>query len=333
VIRRRLRRLVRAVVALLPLGVAACAGDGSAPRELTFGHVGEPGSLFALSAEDFARRANGRLPEGWEVVVYGSSQLGGDELLLQKIKLGTVDFALPSTVMSSQIGAFGLFEMPYLVQDREHMRAIEEDVVWPDLAPLAEEAGYRMVAVWENGFRHVTNQLRPIEVPADLRGVKLRTPRGVWRVRLFQALGANPTPMALSEVFIGLQTGVIDGQENPLAQIWASKLYEVQEFLSLTAHVYTPAYVVVSPRRWDALPEDVRGVLEEEARATRAFVHETAARLDEELLGRIGAAGIAVNEPDREAFVAASRAIYDEFASTVDGGSELVQRATAAGSR
>ena len=332
-IHHRLRRLVRIAAALLPLGIAACAGDGSGPRELTLGHVGEPGSLFALSAEEFARRANGRLPEGWEVVVFGSSQLGGDELLLQKIKLGTVDFALPSTVMSSQIGAFGLFEMPYLVRDREHMRAIEDEVVWPDLAPLAETAGYRMIAVWENGFRHVTNDLRPIVTPSDLRGVKLRTPRGVWRVKLFQALGANPTPMALSEVFIGLQTGVIDGQENPLAQIWASKLHEVQDFLSLTAHVYTPAYVVVSPGRWDALPEAVRGVLEEEARGTRVFVHETADRLDRELRERIGEAGVAVNEPDREAFAGASRAIYEEFSRTVEGGSELVRRATAAGSR
>jgi tripartite ATP-independent transporter DctP family solute receptor len=202
-------------------------------------------------------------------VVYGSSQLGGDELMLQKIKLGTLEFALPSTVMSSQIDEFGLFEMPYLVRDREHMRAIEDEVVWSDLAPLAEEEGYHMVAVWENGFRHVTNSARPIESPADLAGVKLRTPRGVWRVKLFQALGANPTPMALSEVFIALQTGVIDGQENPLAQIWGSKLYEVQEYLSLTGHVYTPGYVVASPAFWDGLPDDVRVILEEEARGTR----------------------------------------------------------------
>jgi tripartite ATP-independent transporter DctP family solute receptor len=321
---------------LLVLGalvVASCGGDPSAPRDLTFGHVGEPGSLFALSADEFARRANARLPEGWEVVTYGSSQLGGDELLLQKIKLGTVDFALPSTVMSSQIDEFGLFEMPYLVRDRAHMRAIEEEVVWPELAPLAEEEGYRIVAVWENGFRHVTNNRRPIASPGDLAGVKLRTPRGVWRVKLFQTLGANPTPMPLSEVFIGLQTGVIDGQENPLAQIWGSKLHEVQEYLSTTAHVYTPAYVVVSPSRWSALPEEVRAVLEEEARATQAYVYDAAERMDADLLTQIRESGVTVNEPDRAAFVAASAGVYEEFAATVAGGEALVERATAAGSR
>ena len=109
------------------------AQDATTPRELKFGHVGEPGSLFTLSVEEFARRANERLPDGWAVVNYGSSQLGGDELLLQKIRLGTVDFALPSSILSSQIDEFGLFEMPYLVRDRAHMRAIEDDVVWPEL--------------------------------------------------------------------------------------------------------------------------------------------------------------------------------------------------------
>ena len=309
----------------------ACAPEGGGPRELKFSHVGEPGSLFALSAEEFARRANERLAD-YEVVVYGSSQLGGDELLLQKIKLGTVEFALPSSVMSSQIDEFGLFEMPYLVRDRSHMRAIEEAVVWPDLAPLAEAAGYRVIAVWENGFRHVTNNTRPIVRPDDLAGVKLRTPRGVWRVKLFQEFGANPTPIALSEVFIGLQTGVIDGQENPLAQIWGSKLYEVQDYLSLTGHVYTPGYVVVSPSGWDRLPADVRGILEEEAKATQAFVHETATRLDAELLDLVRGAGVLVNTPERSAFERSSAAIYDEFARTVEGGGDLVERAIAAGS-
>ena len=326
----RARPVAGVMSAVLAMG---CAGESSGPRELKFGHVGEPGSLFALSADEFARRANARLPEGYEIVTFGSSQLGGDELLLQKIRLGTVDFALPSTVMSSQIDEFGIFEMPYLVRDREHMRAIEEEVVWPDLVPLADVRGYRIVAVWENGFRHVTNSRRAIESPADLAGVKLRTPRGIWRVKLFQTLGANPTPMALSEVFIGLQTGVIDGQENPLAQIWGSKLHEVQEYLSLTGHVYTPAYVVVSPSWWDSLPDDVRAVLDEEARATQAFVHDTAARLDAELLGRIREAGVAVNTPDYAGFVEASRAVYGEFGQAVPGGAALVDRAAAAGSR
>lgn len=316
------RGRVSSLVGCLLLWTCTVGEDG--PRELKFGHVGSPGSLFALSAEEFARRANERLPDGYQVIVYGSSQLGGDEVMLQKLKLGTLDFSLPSTVMSSVVDEFGLFEMPYLIGDREHMQRIEEAVVWPTFAGLAAARGYHILAVWENGFRHITNNARPIVAPEDLRGIKLRTPRGRWRVRMFQAYGANPTPMPLSEVFIALQTGVMDGQENPLAQIYASKLHEVQRYLSLTGHVYTPAFVTAGAGPWQRLPEDVRRILTETARATQSFVYETAARLDAELLGQIEAAGVAVNQPDAARFLAASGGIYEEFAASVTGGDILI---------
>ncbi len=310
--------------------ISGCGGEPreAGPIDLSFGHVGAPGSLFAASAEEFARRANEELA-GWvQVDVFGSSQLGGDEVMLQKLKLGTLDFALPSTIMSSTVDEFGLFEMPYLVQDRAHMRRIEEEIVWPVLVPKAEERDYTILAVWENGFRHVTNNTRPVVTPSDLSGIKLRTPRGIWRVKLFQAFGANPTPMALSEVFVALQTGVMDGQENPLAQIYASKFQEVQTYLSLTGHVYTPAYVTVGAS-WDRLPEDVRSVLRRIASETQSFVHETATRMDEDFLTELRAAGVEVNLADRESFVRASKEIFEEFGNTVEGGDALVAEALA----
>ena len=320
------------LAALVALASAsACGGPSDGPIEIKFGHVGAPGSLFALSADEFARRANEALAGRAEVVVFGSSQLGGDELMLQKLKLGTIDLALPSTILSSFVAEFGLFEMPYLVEDREHMRRIEEEIVWPDLVPLAAAAGYEVIAVWENGFRHVTNNVRPVVVPEDLSGIKLRTPRGVWRVRMFQAFGANPAPMALSEVFVALQTGVMDGQENPFAQIYSSKFYEVQQYLSLTGHVYTPAYLTAGVDRWGRLPADVRATLQNVARQTQEFVYDTAMRLDTELLEEINEAGVEVNEIDRQQFLEASRSIYDEFGAEVPSGNDLSRRATALG--
>ncbi len=320
----------RAATALVLAFFAAGCSDSASQEdrilELSFGHVGAPGSLFALSAEEFAARVNERLAGKAEVVVYGSSQLGGDDVLLQKLRLGTVDLALPSSIMSSRIAEFGLFEMPYLVEDRDHMTRIEQEVVWPDLVPLAEEQGYHIIAVWENGYRHVTNNLRPIRAPDDLDGLKLRTPRGTWRVKLFQNFGANPVPMAFSEVLLALRTGVVDGQENPLAQIHASKLNEVQQFLSLTEHVYTPAFVTVSSQHWPAVPEEIRTVVEEEARTAQAFVYETARRLDRELLVEMAATEISVNWADKVAFQRASELVYDEFSASVEGGRELIDR-------
>jgi tripartite ATP-independent transporter DctP family solute receptor len=311
------------VFALLGLVAAALPGEA---REIKFGHVGEPSSLFEASVNEFARRANERLPEGWKVVAFGSSQLGGDKEMLQKLKLGTVDLALPSTVMSTEVPEFGLFEMPYLVKDREHMKRIADAIFWPVLAPAAEAKGYRIIGLWENGFRHVTNNVRPTEAPDDLKGIKLRVPQGAWRVKMFQAYGANPTPLAFSEVFVALQTGVIDGEENPLAQIASAKFQEVQKYLSLTGHVYTPAYVTAG-RSWGQFPPEVQKTLKDAAAETQAYVYETAARMDKDLLEQLKAGGMQVNEPDKQAFIKASAPVYEEFGKEVPDGKRLVENA------
>jgi TRAP-type transport system periplasmic protein len=307
------------------------AAPALAQTEIKFGHVGEPGSLFAASADEFAKRANGKLGAKAKVVVFGSSQLGGDKELLQKLKLGTVDIALPSTVMSSEADLFGVFEMPYLVKDREHMKRIEKDVFWKTLAPAAEAKGLKVIAVWENGYRHITNSKRAINTPADLQGIKLRVPEGKWRVKMFQTYGANPSPMKFSEVFTALQTGVMDGQENPFTQIYSAKFQEVQKFLSLTGHVYTPAYATVGAKKWASLPADVRKVLEDTAKETQSYVYDKAAKDDEELLGKIKAAGVQVNTPNKNAFIAASKPVYDDFAKEVKGAKEVIDRAIALG--
>jgi tripartite ATP-independent transporter DctP family solute receptor len=307
------------------------ATSASAQMELKFGHVGNPGSLFEASAVEFAKRANAKLGGKAKVVVYGSSQLGSDKELLQKLKLGTVDFALPSTVMSSENDLFGLFELPYLVKDRAHMGRIEKEIFWPKMAPAVEAKGLKILAVWENGYRHITNNKRPINGPQDLKGLKLRTPKGEWRVKMFQAYGANPSPMAFSEVFVALQTGVMDGQENPLIQIYSAKFQEVQKYLSLSGHVYTPAYITTGKKRWESLPADVRKILEQSAKETQAYVYSTAARFDNELLDKMKPSGIKVNEVDKGAFVKASKTIYDDFGNQVKGAKELIDKALALG--
>jgi tripartite ATP-independent transporter DctP family solute receptor len=311
------------------LGVALGSGPALAQTEIKLGHVGEPGSLFQKSADEFAKRANATLAGKAKVVVYGSSQLGGDKEMLQKLKLGTLDMALPSTVMSSEVDLAGIFEMPYIVKDRAHMGRIEKEIFWPKIEPEIEKKGLKVLAVWENGVRHITNNKHPIKVPADLQGIKLRVPEGKWRVKMFQAYGANPSPMKFSELFTALQTGVMDGQENPFTQIYSAKLQEVQKYLSLSGHVYTPAYLTVGTKRWESLPADVRKVLEATAKETQAYVYQVAAKDDEDLLGKLKAAGMQVNEVDKDAFVAASKPVYDEFGKEVAGAREAIERANA----
>lgn len=317
-------------LATVALATALSVGTAAAQTEIKFGHVGEPGSLFDQSAQEFAKRANAKLGDKAKVVVYGSSQLGGDSEMMKKLKLGTIDLALPSTVMSSVVPAFGLFEMPYLVKDRNHMAKIRDQVVVPTLEPIALKSGYRIIGVWENGFRQITNSKHPITKPDDLKGIKLRTPKGTWRVKMFKAYGANPSPLAFSEVFVALQTGVMDGQENPLAQIYPARFYEVQKYLSMTGHVYTPAYVTAGAS-WSRLPADVQKVLSDTAKEMQPVVYKIAADLDESLLKKLKDAGMKVNEADKDAFIKASKPIYDEFAKDVKGGKELIDKSLALG--
>lgn len=320
---------MRLTTSMLTFAVAAVltAGSATAQVEIKFGHVGKPGSLLEETAQEFAKRANAKLGNKAEVVVYGSSQLGGDSEMMKKLKLGTMDLALPSTVMSSYVPAFGLFEMPYLVKDRAHMARITDEIAFPKLVPEAEKIGYHVIGVWENGFRQITNNKRPIVKPADLDGIKLRTPKGTWRVKMFKAYGANPTPLAFSEVFVALQTGAMDGQENPLAQIWSGHFQEVQKYLSMSGHVYSPTYLVAGAR-WKGLKPDVQKILADTAKEMQPVALKMGADLDKDLLTKIEKSGkIKVNEVDKDAFIKASAPIYEEFGKEVKGGKELIEQA------
>ena len=314
---------------LTTLGAIAVAwgGAAAAQEEIVFGISATPNSLQGQTAAEFARRANEALGDMAQVTVFDSSQLGSDKDMMTKLKLGTIHITLPSSVMPEVAPEYALFDLPFLVADREHLARIEETIFRDVLVPAAEAEGYRPLSVWENGFRQITNNARPIVTPADLEGLKIRTPNSSWRVAMFSEYGANPTPMSFSEVFVGLQTGVIDGQENPLTNIAGAKLEEVQEYLSLSGHVYSPAYPTVGVAAFEKLDPEVQRILTETAREVALWAREQGAAQDGELLETLTASGMQVNETDREAFVAASAPIYEKFASEVEGGQEMIDQA------
>jgi tripartite ATP-independent transporter DctP family solute receptor len=292
---------------------------------LRLGHVGFPGSLFAITTDEYAKRVNAALKGKVEVRVFHSSQLGSDEQMLRGIKLGAPEMFLPSTVMSTAEQKFGVFEMPYLIVSRAHMKKVAQDKqVQGALFEGLSAKGMRILGVWENGFRHITNNVRPIVKPDDLRGIKLRVPGGVWRVKMFKDYGANPSPMPLAEVYSALQSGVMDGQENPFPQIASAKFQEVQKFLSLSGHVYTPAYLVIGEDSWKRLSSDVQTTLSKIASELGDFARSEGERLDKELMNKI-APPMKSNEVDKDAFIKASKAVYDEFGKEVAGGLDLIK--------
>ncbi len=322
------RRCRHVFTAILTTGAALAWAAGAAaqqPVQIRFGHVGFPNSLFDLTVTEYAKRVNEALKGKVEIKVFHSSQLGTDEAMIKAIRVGGIEMFLPSTIMSTVDPRWGVFEMPYIVVSRAHMKKVSEDAKVKEalLAPLPAK-GIRLLGIWENGFRHVTNNLHPIVKPEDLKGIKLRVPSGVWRVKMFRAYGANPTPLAFAEVFSALQSGVMDGQENPFVQIWSGKFQEVQKYMSLTGHVYTPAYPAISENVWKTLPADVRQTMERIGVEMGDVARRDGERLDKELLDKL-AAKMKVNEVDKEAFIKASGTIYEEFGKEVSGGTDLVK--------
>jgi tripartite ATP-independent transporter DctP family solute receptor len=313
--------------AVAAAALLAASGFAQAQEEIIFGLSAANGSLQERTASEFARRANEKLGDTAVVKVFDSSQLGKDKDMLQKIKLGTMHMTLPSSTMPEIAAEYALFDLPFMVKDRDHLARIDETLFRDVLVPAAEEQGYRPLAIWENGFRQITNNERPINTPADLEGLKIRTPNSSWRVEMFKTYGANPTPMSFSEVFVALQTGVIDGQENPLTNISAGKLNEVQEYLSMSGHVYSPAYPTVGVTAFEKLDPEIQEVLKTTAEEVALWAREQGAADDDTLLKDLEESGMKVNQADRQAFVDASKPLYEKFAAEVDGGQEMIDKA------
>ncbi|MFK7964346.1 MAG: TRAP transporter substrate-binding protein [Burkholderiaceae bacterium] len=331
------RRLLGATLSAIgAMGVtgAVAVGTALAPvtasaqgQEIIFAISANTGSLQQQTAAEYTKRVNEKLAGKATVKLFDNSQLGKDKDLLQKMKLGSVHLSMPSSIMSSITDEFALFDMPFLVKDRAHVGAIVDKVFWPKIAPKAEDKGYKVLGVWENGVRNITNSKQAINTPADLAGLKIRTPKSKWRVKMFETWGANPTPMAFSEVFVALQTGVMDGQENPNTNIWSAKFQEVQQHLSVTGHVYSPSYLTTGKTVFGKLDPAIQKVLADTAIEMQAWARAKGEASDADLQAKLEAAGMKVNVADRAAFVSASKPIYADFAKEVPGGQALIDAA------
>lgn len=282
------------------------------PIVVRLGHVGFTGSLFEKTANHFEKIAEARSQGELDVRIFGASQLGKDKEMMQAVRLGSLEMCLPSTVVPAVAPIFGFQELPFLFKDRSHVeRALLGPVGWK-LNDVLGGKGYVILGYWENGFRKITNNSRPINRPADLKGIKLRTPKSPARVKLFKTLGANPTSMSFKEVFSALQQGVIDGQENPMAQIMSAKFYEVQKYLSISNHVYTPGYALIGKKFFEGLPPHIQYTLKVAAADTGDFARKTGEQMDDVLM-KEAQKHLKINEIDRNAFMTASKTLYDDY--------------------
>jgi tripartite ATP-independent transporter DctP family solute receptor len=289
-------------------------GVGLAQQVVRIAYVTAENSPQASQARLFAEEVEQRLPGAFEFRFFPSAQLGNEQATLEQLQLGTLEMGSLVTPIMEADDRLGIFDLPWLFEDRAHVqRAITGDVKAGMIAAAEEGTSTKVLGIYENGFRHVMSPVA-IKEPADMNGLKIRLPGSQVRQEVFRLLGANPTPIDWSEVYTALQTGVVDGAEAAAYGFAGSKLYQVSDHLSLTAHNYAPSFLVASQTFWDGLSEQEQTIFTEAAAAIEAASFEEAAAQDDAAIEEI-ATEAEVNEINFAAFQAAVQPVYDEYVS------------------
>jgi tripartite ATP-independent transporter DctP family solute receptor len=250
-----------------------------------------------------------------EIQIFPSGQMGTHTQCQEMVSTGALDF-YPTTaglvsVFDSQRSQ-ELIELPYLFDNYSQAYAfMDTDFVTKIYEPL-QEKGIYYLATWDNGFRHLTNNKRPVYTPADMKGLKVRVVKSEMSIKILSALGANAVPMAYSELYTALGSGVVDGQENPFMNIYASKFYEVQKYMSVTKHQYSTLPIIFSKQRWDSLNDNQRAILKKAALEAATFMRKRVGANEDQQRKAMEEAGMKINDvPDLTPFRQAVQPVYD----------------------
>lgn len=261
-----------------------------------------------------------------EIEFFPDGQLGKDTIILEGMALGTYDALIVGTPITSIDSKFGLFDLPYLMSDAEDVKALIYGEVGKELTDSIAEKGYVNTGYLYSGFRHITNNVRPIVIPEDLKGIKLRISSSPSKEKLFNLMGANPTPLGFDELFSAMQQGVVDGQENPLYVLTVNSFKDAQKYVSLTNHCPTIYAVLFSESVWNSYPTDVQAAIMSAVQTASEESFAISDALDQSVLDQVKGQ-VEVNEVDVEAFEAVAKELYQNEEIVAPIGQELLDKA------
>lgn len=319
--RKRAAILAAAVIFVL------CAGTAFANVvEFKFGHSGSLEHQYHVGAVEFKRLVEEKSGGEMKVNIFPQAQLGDERDLAEGTRMGTIEM---SSVAASNMAGFVLelqvFGIPFLFETKEQVYHAVDGDIGKELADIMRAKGFENLSIWEVGFRNMTNNVRPVKVPADMDGLKIRVQESKIWIEFMKVLGAVATPIPFGELYTALQQKVVDGQENPVATIYSMKYYEVQKYLSLTGHTYEPAIVLANPKWFNGLDPKHQAILKEAAMEAAVIQRQKLADMDKERLEVIKNAGVEVEEnPDKEAFAKITEDLYKVLADSVP--EELVMK-------
>lgn len=322
------------VMVVLLAVVALAAGNAFAQAKIlkVSNGVNEQHPSY-LGGKKFGEILNAKLPGKYDVQVYANAQLGDDVRATEGVRMGTLEMVCTSaSPLTGLVPEFNVFDLPFIVTTEKAADAIYDGPVGAKLAAALEPKGIKLLAYYENGFRQLTNSVRAVQAPADLKGLKIRTMQNPIHLEAFRAMGANPTPMPFSEVFTALQQKTIDGQENPIPTIWLSKFYEVQKYVSLTGHVYGPHIMLINKKLFDSFPAEDQKIIAAAAQESAIYQRTINRKMNSDFVAELKKAGVTVVElsaEQKKAFQDAvapvytnwepkiGKALMDEFKATV----------------
>lgn len=316
----KFRRITATACAVLMFGSFADA------REIQLGHTLSTESHYGVGARAFEEALERVSGGAFTVREHAAGSLGGERDMIEGLQIGTVDVVITSTgPLGNFVPDTYVLDLPFLFTDYDHARAVLDSGIGQDLLDDMEQHGIIGLAWSENGFRHMTNSRNEVHAPEDVAGISIRTMENQVHMNAFRELGANPTPMAFPELFTALQQGTVDAQENPVTVIVATKFWEVQDHISLTGHVYSPAAVLGSSVLWAELSDEEKGWFQEAAQASAEATRNEVLRLETEGLDLLRANGMTVIEDVNKApFQDRIQPVYEAF--TQQYGSEMLER-------
>ncbi|MCE9663144.1 TRAP transporter substrate-binding protein [Halomonas sp. M5N1S17] len=320
------RTLSSAIGTVTAAALAGMAFQAQAAQEITLGHTLSSTSHYAVGARAFKERLEELSNGAFTVNEHTSGSLGGEREMIEGLQIGTVDLVITSTgPLGNFVPETYVLDLPFLFEDYDQARCVLDGELGDELLGKIGEHDLVGLAWTENGFRHLTNSRREVLSPADADGLRVRTMENEVHQEAFRQLGARPTPMAFPELFTALQQGTVDGQENPITVIVATNFWEVQDHLSLTGHVYSPAIMLGSPIMFDGLSEEEQEWFREAARASAEATRGEVSRLEEEGVALLEENGMTVKtDIDIGPFQEAVQPAYEIFTS--QHGSEMLER-------
>ncbi|QDL94247.1 DctP family TRAP transporter solute-binding subunit (plasmid) [Paroceanicella profunda] len=305
---------------------ALMAGAASAQQSITIGHSLSPESHYGVGAQAFIDTLTELSGGAWTGEQAPAGVLGGERDMIEGLQIGSLDVVITSTgPLGNFVPEVYALDLPFLFRDYAHARKVLDGEIGDELLAKIDENNLVGLAWSENGFRHITNSRHAIATPEDLQGLKLRTMENKVHMAAFTDMGASPTPMAFPELFTALQQGVVDGQENPITVITATKFWEVQDYLSLTGHVYSPVAILASPVLWDGLSDEEKGWFHEAAKASAAATRAEVNRLEDAGVALLREKGMTVTtDIDKAPFAALAEKAYSVY--TDQYGTEMIER-------